>query len=119
MKIDSFLQIELRSVYKGLTKVPEEKVLELYKSRKVPIRYIDYHPLRVSVERIKFAERILQLLFAFHRQPSASKMIQLADMFSVPEMSLLCNITEYFEQNNIHYHPEILFQDVKVIILWI
>ncbi len=41
-------------------------------------------------------------------------MIQLADMFSVPEMSLLCNIAEYFEINQIHYHPEILFQDVKV-----
>lgn len=41
-------------------------------------------------------------------------MTQLADLFSVPEMSLLCNITEFFEQNNIHFHPEILFQDVKV-----
>lgn len=41
-------------------------------------------------------------------------MVQLADLFSVPEMSLLCNIAEYFEQHDIHYHPEILFQDVKV-----
>ena len=41
MKLDSFLQIELRCVYKGLTKVPENDVLKLYKSRKVPIRFID------------------------------------------------------------------------------
>lgn len=41
-------------------------------------------------------------------------MIQLADLFSVPEMSLLCNVTEYFLQNHIDYHPEILFRDVKV-----
>jgi hypothetical protein len=41
-------------------------------------------------------------------------MVQLADMFSVPEMSLLCNVAEYFERNHIDYHPEILFRDVKV-----
>lgn len=41
-------------------------------------------------------------------------MTQLADKFAVPEMSLICTISEYFEQNDVHYHPEILFQDVKV-----
>jgi hypothetical protein len=41
-------------------------------------------------------------------------MVQLADLFSVPEMSLLCNIAEYFERNQINYNPEILFNDVKV-----
>jgi hypothetical protein len=41
-------------------------------------------------------------------------MVQLADLFSVPEMSLLCNVAEYFERNHIDYHPEILFHDVKV-----
>lgn len=92
MKLDSFLQIELRSVYKGLTKVSETDVLKLYKSRKVPYRFVDTSPLS---------------------KRNSPKMTQLADLFSVPEMSLLCNITEFFEQNNIHFHPEILFQDVK------
>lgn len=41
-------------------------------------------------------------------------MVQLADLFSVPEMGLLCNVTEYFIRNHIDYHPEILFRDVKV-----
>lgn len=41
MKLDSFLQIELRCVYKGLTKISGSDVLKLYKSRKVPIRFID------------------------------------------------------------------------------
>lgn len=41
-------------------------------------------------------------------------MAQLADLFSVPEMSLLCNTTEFFVQNKIDYHPDILFRDVKV-----
>ena len=42
------------------------------------------------------------------------KMVQLADLFSVPEIGLLCNVAEYFERNHIDYHPEILFRDVKV-----
>lgn len=45
-------------------------------------------------------------------------MVQLADLFSVPEMSLLCNVTEYFLRNHIDYHPEILFRDVKVSFAW-
>lgn len=41
-------------------------------------------------------------------------MVQLADLFSVPEMALLCNVADYFERQHIDYHPEILFWDVKV-----
>lgn len=41
-------------------------------------------------------------------------MIQLADLFSVPEIGLLCNVTDYFEKNHVDYHPEILFRDVRV-----
>ncbi|CAD7001989.1 unnamed protein product [Ceratitis capitata] len=40
-------------------------------------------------------------------------MVQLADLFSVPEMCLLCNVAEYFEKNHIDYNPEILFHDIK------
>lgn len=42
-------------------------------------------------------------------------MVHLADLFSVPEMGLLCNVAEYFNKNHIDYHPEILFLDVKVL----
>lgn len=41
-------------------------------------------------------------------------MVQLADLFSVPEMYLLSTVTEFFNKNHIDYHPEILFRDVKV-----
>lgn len=40
-------------------------------------------------------------------------MVQLADLFSVPEMCLLCNVIEYFERNRIDYHPEIVFHDTR------
>lgn len=41
-------------------------------------------------------------------------MVQLADLFSVPEINLLCNVSQYFQQQQLNYHPEILFSDVKV-----
>lgn len=47
-------------------------------------------------------------------QDSHTKMVQLADLFSVPEMGLICNVADYFERNHIDYHPEILFRDIKV-----
>ena len=43
-----------------------------------------------------------------------NKMIQLADLFSVPEIVLLCNLTDYFSNRNVDYDPAILFRDVKV-----
>lgn len=40
-------------------------------------------------------------------------MIQLADLFSVPEMSLLSTVSEHFQRTGVDYHPEILFRDIK------
>lgn len=40
-------------------------------------------------------------------------MVQLADLFSVPEMSLLSTVAEYFKRTGVDYHPEILFRDIK------
>ncbi|KYM90979.1 5'-nucleotidase domain-containing protein 3 [Atta colombica] len=91
LKLDSFLQIQLGAVYRGLHPVPDEEVLRIYKNRIIPIAYVE----------------------APHKHSYRSKMVQLADLFSVPEICLLCNVTEYFLQNHIDYHPEILFRDVK------
>ncbi|KAG8035170.1 hypothetical protein G9C98_001660 [Cotesia typhae] len=95
LKLDSFLQIQLGTVYRGLHPVPDDEVLRIYKNRIIPIAYVE------SQHK--------------HSQdgPHRQKMVQLADLFSVPEMGLLCNVTEYFLQNHIDYHPEILFRDVK------
>ena len=93
LKLDSFLQIQFGTVYRGLTRVPDKEVLELYKNRIIPIAYVEGDA---------------------KNQGATRKMIQLADLFSVPEMCLLCNVTEYFRRNHIDYHPEILFRDVKV-----
>lgn len=41
LKLDSFLQIQLGSVYRGRTKVPDHEVLKLYKNRILPIAYVE------------------------------------------------------------------------------
>lgn len=97
LKLDSFLQIQFGSVYRGMKPLSNEEVLSLYKNRIIPIAYVEGHTKNASL--------VLQ--------DSHSKMVQLADLFSVPEMGLICNVTDYFERNHIDYHPEILFRDIK------
>lgn len=41
LKLDSFLQVQFGSVYRGRTKVPDHEVLKLYKNRILPIAYVE------------------------------------------------------------------------------
>lgn len=41
LKLDSFLQIQFGSVYRGLTPLSTEEVLALYKNRIIPIAYVE------------------------------------------------------------------------------
>ena len=43
LKVDSFAQVQLGSVYRGLTPVPDKEVLELYKHRYIPVDYLESH----------------------------------------------------------------------------
>lgn len=95
LKLDSFLQIQFGSVYRGLTRVADAEVLRLYKNRIIPIAYVEGSNRATNHE-------------------ARAKMVQLADLFSVPEMGLLCNVAEYFVRNRFDYHPEIMFRDIKV-----
>ncbi|XP_059482720.1 5'-nucleotidase domain-containing protein 3 isoform X1 [Neocloeon triangulifer] len=104
LKLDSFLQIQLGSVYRGLSPVSDEEVLDLYKNRIIPIAY---------VEGTRNSTQLEMLDNIFNTMGSKAKMVQLADLFSVPEMLLLCQVAEYFKTHSIDYHPEILFHDVK------
>ncbi|XP_065344327.1 5'-nucleotidase domain-containing protein 3 isoform X2 [Cloeon dipterum] len=98
LKLDSFLQIQLGSVYRGLSPVSDEEVLELYKNRIIPIAYVE--GTKNSAQKVQ--------------NPGVkTKMVQLADLFSVPEMLLLCQVAEFFRAHSLDYHPEILFHDVK------
>ncbi|CAG2162305.1 unnamed protein product [Oppiella nova] len=92
MKIDSFHQIQLGSVYRGLTPIDDNEVLNLYNGNYVP-------------------QKLIRSKAGGEQLP----MKQLNDLFSVPEICLLSNVTEYFIKNNIPYHPEILFNDTQVL----
>ncbi|XP_044764654.1 5'-nucleotidase domain-containing protein 3 [Coccinella septempunctata] len=92
IKLDSFLQIQFGAVYRGLKPLSNDEVLKLYKNRILPIAYVEGNR---------------------NSSDGQSQMIQLADLFSVPEMCLICDVTDYFERNHVDYHPEILFRDVK------
>lgn len=105
MKLDSFLQIQLGTVYRGCRQLSDNEVLQIYKNRTMSIGYVEggYGFQDVHYQNHTRPERI-----------ATKKMVQLADLFSVPEMTLLCNVADYFEKNQIDYHPEMLFRDVKV-----
>ncbi|XP_054709847.1 5'-nucleotidase domain-containing protein 3-like [Uloborus diversus] len=89
MKIDSFHQIQFESVFRGTTPLSKEEVVSIYGGS-----YIPQEMIRGS-------------------SSESTRMKQLNDLFSVPEICLLSNVTEYFEQNNIAYHPEILSYDIQ------
>ncbi|CAG2162304.1 unnamed protein product [Oppiella nova] len=78
MKIDSFHQIQLGSVYRGLTPIDDNEVLNLYNGNYVP-------------------QKLIRSKAGGEQLP----MKQLNDLFSVPEICLLSNVTEYFIKNNI------------------
>uniref|UniRef100_A0A1B0CEL9 5'-nucleotidase domain-containing protein 3 n=1 Tax=Lutzomyia longipalpis TaxID=7200 RepID=A0A1B0CEL9_LUTLO len=70
VELDSFLQIQLGTVYRGLTPLSDAEVLRIYKNRILSIAYVEGNSKLTD---------------------SRPKMMQLADLFSVPEMCLLCN----------------------------
>lgn len=49
MKIDSFLQIQLGTVYRGLSPVSDEEVLRLYKNKTIPLAYVETHGKNAQV----------------------------------------------------------------------
>lgn len=52
MKIDSFLQIQLGTVYRGLTPVSNEEVIKLYKNKNIPLAYVESHGKHAQVNYI-------------------------------------------------------------------
>ncbi|PIK36877.1 putative 5'-nucleotidase domain-containing protein 3 [Apostichopus japonicus] len=87
MKIDAFHHIQLGTVYRGLQQLADSEVLDLYDGTHVPEGAI----------------------MSFNGQ---SYFKQLIDLFSIPEMTLLGNVTEYLEQRGIPYDSEYLFSDI-------
>jgi hypothetical protein len=51
LKLDSFLQIQLGTVFRGLSRVPDEEVLNLYRNRFIPIAYVEGEKGNVRTSR--------------------------------------------------------------------
>nr|XP_020467469.1 5'-nucleotidase domain-containing protein 2 [Monopterus albus] len=90
MKIDAFHYIQPGTVYRGLSPVPDEEVLQLYGGT--------FHvPLRQDS--------------GFYGK--GPKVKQFMDIFSIPEMTLLAVANDFFITNDIEYDPLHLFKDVS------
>ncbi|XP_062403503.1 5'-nucleotidase domain-containing protein 3 [Sardina pilchardus] len=92
MKIDAFHYIQLGTVYRGLHPVPDKEVIAMYEGSHVP----------------------LEIMSDFYGKSSHGQtMKQFMDIFSLPEMNLLCCVNDYFMKHNIDYEPVHLYKDVK------
>ncbi|XP_029992474.1 LOW QUALITY PROTEIN: 5'-nucleotidase domain-containing protein 3 [Sphaeramia orbicularis] len=92
MKIDAFHYIQLGTVYRGLHPVPDEEVIAMYEGCHVP----------------------LENMSDFYGKSShGHTMKQFMDIFSLPEMTLLSCVNDFFMKHNIDYEPVHLYKDVK------
>ncbi|XP_059392792.1 5'-nucleotidase domain-containing protein 3-like [Carassius carassius] len=92
MKIDAFHYIQLGTVYRGLNPVPEKEVIAMYEGSHVPLEIMsDY----------------------YGKSSHGHTMKQFMDIFSLPEMTLLSCVNDYFMKHNIDYEPVHLYKDVK------
>uniref|UniRef100_A0A668A6Z9 5'-nucleotidase domain containing 2 n=1 Tax=Myripristis murdjan TaxID=586833 RepID=A0A668A6Z9_9TELE len=90
MKIDAFHYIQPGTVYRGLSPVPDDEVLQLYGgTHHVP----------------------LQQDSGFYGK--GPKVKQFMDIFSLPEMTLLAVANDFFISNDIEYDPVHLYKDVS------
>ncbi|XP_030070514.1 5'-nucleotidase domain-containing protein 3 [Microcaecilia unicolor] len=92
MKIDAFHYIQLGTVHRGLNVVPDEEVIAMYEGSHVPLE---------------------QMSDFYGKSSEGNTMKQFMDIFSLPEMTLLSCVNEYFLKNNIDYEPVHLYKDVK------
>lgn len=95
MKIDAFHYIQLGTVYRGLNPVPDQEVIAMYEGCHVP----------------------LDIMSDFYGKSSQGHtMKQFMDIFSLPEMTLLSCVNDFFMKHNIDYEPVHLYKDVKEVI---
>ncbi|KAM4023076.1 5'-nucleotidase domain-containing protein 2 [Anomaloglossus baeobatrachus] len=88
MKIDAFHYIQLGTAYRGLKPVPDEEVIDLYGGT-------PHIPL---IEMSDF----------YGKGPT---MKQFMDIFSLPEMTLISCVTDFFISNGIDFDPVHLYKD--------
>ncbi|XP_048404833.1 5'-nucleotidase domain-containing protein 3 [Stegostoma tigrinum] len=95
MKIDAFHYIQLGTTYRGLSPVPDEQVIEMYEGTHVPLEHMSDF---------------------YGKSSHGFTMKQFMDIFSLPELTLLSCVNDYFIKQNIDFEPVYLYKDVKEVI---
>ncbi|KHJ40866.1 HAD superfamily hydrolase, 5'-nucleotidase [Trichuris suis] len=88
-KLDAFNRIQKGTAYRGKRKLSDEEISSIYGGLTVPKAFL--FPDTSGYERTK----------------------QLHDLFSLPEVGLLANVIDYFENNGVAYDSASLFHDVQ------
>uniref|UniRef100_A0A915IQ82 Uncharacterized protein n=1 Tax=Romanomermis culicivorax TaxID=13658 RepID=A0A915IQ82_ROMCU len=93
LKLDAYALIQDGTVFRGRTSLNVDQVRHLYGGNYVPFHYLPTPDDKDS-----------------------AKMVQSLDLFSLPEVGLLANIIQYFDDSNIDFDPESLFRDVRTVV---
>ena len=94
--IDTYLHRDLIDMHsRGKEKLSDEEVIALYTRRHLPVNYLEATNLNTKPGT------------------GTIKMVQLADIFSKPEMSLMASVMDLFMENDIQYQPESLYYDIS------
>ena len=93
LKVDSSHQVQLGTVYRGRQPLTDQEVNQLYSRRQLSVASLEPN-----------------LSPSPHRN---TKMVQLVDIFSKPEMSLMASVMEHFMRNKLEVQPESLHYDVS------
>ncbi|CAF1213104.1 unnamed protein product [Rotaria sp. Silwood1] len=88
MKIDSYHNIQLDTVYHGMRKVSNEEVIAAHGGTKLSVDEVGYLGM-------------------------TSNMYQFVDIFSIPEITILRDVTQYFIDNSIPFASEYVHYDVR------
>ncbi|ORZ13673.1 5' nucleotidase family-domain-containing protein [Absidia repens] len=84
MKIDNMSNIQLNTVYVGREPISNRnEVIDLHRGLHIAPNYLH------------------------------NNMFQLNDLFSTPQACILCDVLQYFRENNISFHPRYLCDDVS------
>jgi len=88
MKVDSYHNIQLGTVYHGMRAVPDKEVIDAH------------HGTKLSVDVVGFLG-------------TTSNMHQFVDIFSIPEITLFRDVIQYFVDNGIPFASEYVHYDVR------
>lgn len=94
LKVDNAHLIQFGTVHRGKVKLSNEEVISIYQRRQLPVSALEGIGLGGGTD--------LRL-----------KMVQLVDIFSKPEMSLMAEVIDYFHAMGLAYEPESLYYDVN------